>query len=768
MSTATVADQPAARLGFFIAVRSTLGGPEGTLSACLAYHSRPDYANDIHLGWAEAVVPFCFPLGPSDTLQRKPEPFHFMPPDGSGTHGFCRQIAVPSRSREFVACLLAPWPWFQALHHATDVLAFLLSAAIQTPRGPPATLPATSQARSFLLALHAAIAANPLANTILQIPLPPRNDYPFAPLHPIAITLPTLSKGPSVRRLRTGQSFTEIQVPPQPVTLAAADPARIVAPLAALVHALPPPALACLAAALLTERPCLLISASPARAATATAAAATLLTPLHWRVTLLPLVPAGRLDLLAGPRPVLAGLPAALRAAGGVPTVPGRLEVDLDTGTVQPPIGSIGCCSRVLPGWQRLCSDFESLKAHVTSPNDYTCNAAITSAMHGFLAATLGTYRDHIKGPAAACRAATASSGTSKFSKSLMRALSAPLRLASDMSGRLRSVRSARVERRRGGAATAVAPAAPVFMPEDHIVNGEGGWRFHHEQFAAALATQQQRELAGLLIQTTLWAKFIQDRIALMQQPARSGSTDAFELRVLAHLNTQHARSTAKTSTLVALPTRQLRVPRFRIGAAFPSYGGKRGFDPYDPFDISEEDEFDENEDFPQAYAAVTATLRATASHDSGGGSSRLGGVSSRLGGASSRLTGGHGGASAQLTPGGASAALSAGSADDVDGNDMRKLGDISHDLAVSASLQQQPQLQASMQSAQGTHGTQSTPYSFLPLPPTANMHPTPQADKSCSYGAVSGGGGLAMSSAGSMQSLHSAALTTGTYLPDC
>lgn len=276
----------------------------------------------------------------------------------------------PADDRECVACLIAPWPWFQAFHHATDVLAFLLPDIIHARNAapPPATLP-PCQAHTFLSSLWNAIAGRPSPGAVLQIPLPPRDDYPFEAPEPITISPPASTAAPAPRPLRIGSNFTEVQVPPQQVTLAGSDPGRIVAPLAALVAPLPAAALATVVAALLTERSCVVVAASPARAATAVAAAASLTAPLHWRAALLPLVPAGRATLLQDTRPVLAGAPAALRGADGAAIgPPGSLEVDLDSGTVQPALGSSECCSRQLPGWQRLCADFATLKVRCAVP----------------------------------------------------------------------------------------------------------------------------------------------------------------------------------------------------------------------------------------------------------------------------------------------------------------------------------------------------------------------------------------------------------------
>lgn len=120
--------------------------------------------------------------------------------------------------------------------------------------------------------------------------------------------------------------------------------------------------------------------------------------------------------------------------------------------------------------------------------------------MHTFLAATIGAFRDHVKPPPKAGRLGR--SGMSRLSSRLFRALSAPIRFASDVSGRLRSGRSGRTT--RGAGAAGEAPVA-MFMPEDNIIYGTGGWRFHHDQFAAALATPEHRALADTLIHTKLW-----------------------------------------------------------------------------------------------------------------------------------------------------------------------------------------------------------------------------------------------------------------------
>lgn len=135
----------------------------------------------------------------------------------------------------------------------------------------------------------------------------------------------------------------------------------------------------------------------------------------------------------------------------------------------------------------------------VTSERDYSANAAITAAMHGFLAATVGTYHDFIKPPPQA----EVASKSSSISQGILRALSAPIRFASDMSGRLRSSRGGGVGP-RSSAGVDTAPVA-MFMPEDNIVYGEGGWRFHHDQFAAALPTAEERTFADALIATKMW-----------------------------------------------------------------------------------------------------------------------------------------------------------------------------------------------------------------------------------------------------------------------
>lgn len=282
------------------------------------------------------------------------------------------------------------------------------------------------------------------------------------------------------------------------------------------------------------------------------------------------------------------------------------------------------------------------MQATTTSPDDYTFNEAITTAMHGFLAATIGTYRDHIKPPPSA--GLDRQPGKSSFSKGLLRALSAPIRFASDVSGRLRSSRTSRLP---AGSGAASPPPTAMFMPEDNIIFGEAGWRFHHDQFAATQAAPEARALADLLIKTKLWTvrlrspssalrallsepplqqhtttcpecsklaagfggcscrtlqgtasgyrrvravyvlcdvdvcmqKFIQGRIVLMQLPCRAGLTDAFELRVLTYLSTQHGRST-RASTQLALPTRSLHGPRLRIGGSFASYGASVALPP--------------------------------------------------------------------------------------------------------------------------------------------------------------------------------------------
>lgn len=65
--------------------------------------------------------------------------------------------------------------------------------------------------------------------------------------------------------------------------------------------------------------------------------------------------------------------------------------------------------------------------------------------------------------------------------------------------------------------------------------------------------------------------KFIQERLSLMRQPARSGRTDAFELRVLAHLSTMRGRRTRARGAVAATQTKRGRC--FIAGASFRSYG---------------------------------------------------------------------------------------------------------------------------------------------------------------------------------------------------
>lgn len=62
---------------------------------------------------------------------------------------------------------------------------------------------------------------------------------------------------------------------------------------------------------------------------------------------------------------------------------------------------------------------------------------------------------------------------------------------------------------------------------------------------------------------------FLQERLSIMQLPARTGRSDAFEMRVLAHLSTVRGRRVRPAG---APGKRSLR-PRLVVGASFPSYG---------------------------------------------------------------------------------------------------------------------------------------------------------------------------------------------------
>lgn len=151
------------------------------------------------------------------------------------------------------------------------------------------------------------------------------------------------------------------------------------------------------------------------------------------------------------------------------------------------------------------------VQAKIASENDYTANAAITAAMHGFLAATIGTYHDYIRPAPEPQRAGPGQ--TSTLSKGIMRALSAPIRFASGMSGRLSS------SRRRGPRAVPAAALPPaVFVPEDNIIYGEAGWRFHHDLFAAALSTPAEQDFAGALMETVMWTVRRQHSAALVSR----------------------------------------------------------------------------------------------------------------------------------------------------------------------------------------------------------------------------------------------------------
>lgn len=94
MIASAVVPSASGRLRFFVAVRNTCAGPESPPSVCLGSDSaQHELAVDEFMAWADLVRPFCFPLGEGITGESKPEPFHFMPFDDSGTHGFCRKLS---------------------------------------------------------------------------------------------------------------------------------------------------------------------------------------------------------------------------------------------------------------------------------------------------------------------------------------------------------------------------------------------------------------------------------------------------------------------------------------------------------------------------------------------------------------------------------------------------------------------------------------------------------------------------------------------------
>lgn len=92
----------------------------------------------------------------------------------------------------------------------------------------------------------------------------------------------------------------------------------------------------------------------------------------------------------------------------------------------------------------------------------------------------------------------------------------------------------------------------------------------------------------------------------------------------------------------------------------------------------------------------------------------------------------------------------------------MRKLGDISHEQAQSASLRT-PQLLAGMQPTRPA-GTSARPASGPA--PTHAVAPGPADGPafSAALGGVAGHGSLAQTSTGSVRQ----ALTSGGYMPDC
>lgn len=69
---------------------------------------------DDFMAWAESARPFCFPLGEGGNGESPAEPFHFMPFDDSGTHGFCRKMSTV-RSCIISCCLTLHVPQAEAL-----------------------------------------------------------------------------------------------------------------------------------------------------------------------------------------------------------------------------------------------------------------------------------------------------------------------------------------------------------------------------------------------------------------------------------------------------------------------------------------------------------------------------------------------------------------------------------------------------------------------------------------------------------------------------
>lgn len=98
-----------------------------------------------------------------------------------------------------------------------------------------------------------------------------------------------------------------LQVPPHPRGPVPPDIRRPVVPLAQLLYILPAPVLATLCASLLAERRIVLTCSDLNTLATATLAAAQILSPLRWHHVLLPVVPVAALDVLSSPIPYLVG-----------------------------------------------------------------------------------------------------------------------------------------------------------------------------------------------------------------------------------------------------------------------------------------------------------------------------------------------------------------------------------------------------------------------------------------------------------------------------
>lgn len=94
MIGSSVVPPVAGRLRFFVAVRDTHLGSGGAPFVCLGFDSNQSSTEGEFLAWAESVRPFCFPLGEGVTGNSKPEPFHFMPHEERGAHGFCRKIPM--------------------------------------------------------------------------------------------------------------------------------------------------------------------------------------------------------------------------------------------------------------------------------------------------------------------------------------------------------------------------------------------------------------------------------------------------------------------------------------------------------------------------------------------------------------------------------------------------------------------------------------------------------------------------------------------------